>query len=195
MVLTDTTIRNAKPKERQYKLYDQEGLYLIVTPSGGKWWRLDYSMEGKRNTISLGIYPHVTLKEARQRKDRIKVLIKQGIHPSGSKIKEEEEKKEEKGDFKTLALEWFERKKKTWVEKHAITVINRINNYVIPALGDKNPSEITPQEIYRTLHMIEDLGKVETAHRVKQILSMIMNYPAASCEVSNAHTKSSKSVS
>lgn len=169
MPLTDTAVRNAKPKERQYKLYNQEGLYLIVTPAGGKWWRFDYSIEGKRNTISLGVYPGISLREDHQRKEEIRTLTKQSIHPSSSKAKKEE-------DFKTLALEWFERKRNSWVERHAVTVINRINNYIIPALGDKDPSEITPQEIYRTLHIIEDLGKVETAYRVKQILSMIFRY-------------------
>lgn len=176
-MLTNIKIENAKPKDRPYKMYDINGLYLIVTPSGGKWWRFDYSMKGKRNTVSLGVYPDISLKEARIRRDEAKRSIAQDIKPSTCRKSEKEEPaKTHSMTYGELALEWFEKKKNTWAERHAETVMQRINNYIIPALGNRDPSEITPQEIYRMLQRIEDEGKVETAHRVKQVISMIFRY-------------------
>jgi len=172
-MLTNIKIENAKPKKRPYKLFDTGGLYLIIVPSGHKWWRLDYMLHGKRNTISLGIYPDVSLKEARAKRDEAKKDIAQGIKPSSFKKTTETSNGMTFGE---LAIEWFERKKNTWAKKHAETVIQRINNYVIPELGSRKPSEITPQELYKMLQKIEQNGKIETAHRVKQIISMIFRY-------------------
>lgn len=82
MPLTDSAIRNAKPKDRQYKLTDGSSLYLLITPKGGKWWRLDYRFKGKRKTLSMGVYPDVSLKAARDRRSTARKQLVDGINPS-----------------------------------------------------------------------------------------------------------------
>ena len=82
MPLTDTAIRNIKPGEKPIKLFDERGLFLLITPSGGKWWRLDYRYSGKRKTLSMGIYPEVSLKDARNRRDDARKQLANGIDPS-----------------------------------------------------------------------------------------------------------------
>jgi len=160
--ISDVKIKNAKPKEKMYKLYDQKGLYLIVAPSGGKWWRFDYTYNGKRKTLSLGTYPEVSLKDARKKRDEIRRLLADGIEPSG--------RKKEIITFGTLAREWFDNKKTSWSERHIETVEQRIKTYVIPAFGNRAVQEITTPEIFKFLLEIQQTGKIETAHRIKQIL-------------------------
>lgn len=173
--LTNVDIRNARPKEKPYKLYDTGGLYLLIAPSGGMWWRLDYKIGTKRKTISLGVYPGVSLKDARQKRDDAKKLIKDGIDPS-------HEKKIKTATGKTvgeLALGWFESKKNHWSPTHAESISQRIKNYIIPELGDTVISGITPHMAFNFLLQIEKSGKIETAHRVKHILGMIFRYGIA----------------
>lgn len=173
MPLTDIRIRNARPRKKPYKMYDASGLYLLVTPSGGKWWRFNYLLKGKQKTISLGVYPDVSLKEARSRRDRGKDLLAEGVDPSAMR-------KAQKADgamtYGELTLEWFENRKSTWVERHAETVLQRINNYILSAFGDTPVTGITTPLLYKFLQGIEQSGKIETAHRVKQITSMIFRY-------------------
>ena len=112
MPLTDIRIRNARPRKKPYKMYDASGLYLLVASSGGKWWRFNYLLKGKQKTISLGVYPDVSLKEARSRRDRGKDLLAEGVDPSAMR-------KAQKADgamtYGELTLEWFENRKSTWV--------------------------------------------------------------------------------
>lgn len=147
LLLTDISVRKAKPKEKPYKLHDEKGLYLLVTPSGSKWWRMDYTFQGRRNTISLATYPEVRLKEAREKRDEMRKLIAQGIDPA-------REKKRKMGEgltFGELAREWFETKKASWAPGHAQTVLGRIKNYIEPALGSRKVQEITAPELFEFL--------------------------------------------
>ncbi len=175
MPLTNIDIKNAKPKEKPYKLYDAGGLYLIVTPSGGKWWRFDYKIGAKRKTLSLGTFPRVSLKDARQKKDDAKRIIEAGSDPSTAKKLD----KTTNETFGELTNEWFESKKDSWVQTHAESVIQRINNYIKDEFGDKPIADINANAIYNFLRQIEKSGKVETAHRVKQIMGMIFRYGIA----------------
>ena len=115
MALTDTALRSAKPQKRQYKLYDEGGLFVIIAPSGGKWWRLKYRYEGKEKLISLGTYPAVSLKDARKERDRLKEQLAKGIDPSLVR-QEAKQALAESGQstFETLALEWFNKQKSVW---------------------------------------------------------------------------------
>ena len=173
MPLTDIRIRNARPRKKPYKMYDASGLYLLVTPSGGKWWRFNYLLKGKQKTISLGVYPDVSLKEARNRRDRGKDLLAEGGDPSAMR---KAQKTDGAMTYGELTMEWFENRKSTWVKRHAETVLQRINNYILPAFGDTPVTGITTPLLYKFLQGIEQSGKIETAHRVKQITSMIFRY-------------------
>jgi hypothetical protein len=103
-MLTDAKIRQAKPRQNPYKLYDAGGLFLIVSPRGGKWWRLRYTLDGKEKVISLGTYPAVSLKRARAARDEARAVISSGVHPSASK-------KSDPDTFESVAREWHERYK------------------------------------------------------------------------------------
>jgi len=166
--ISDVKIRNAKPKKKMYKLYDQNGLYLIVAPSGGKWWRFDYMHNGKRKTLSFGTYPKVSLKDAREKRDEAKRFLTDGIEPSVMK--------KEMVAFGSLAQEWFDNKRTSWSPRHVETIEQRIRTYIDPAFGKRPVQEITTPEIFKFLQGIQQTGKIETAHRVKQIISMIFRY-------------------
>lgn len=170
MALTDTEVRNAKPKERPYKLYDEKGLYLIVTPKGGKWWRFNYRFQGKQKTLSLGTYPEVTLKEAREKRDELRKKIANKEDPSIAR------KSSSVMLFGDLAWDWYESRKASWTPNHAETVVGRLKNYIIPAFGKKPLSSINTPEVFQFLKQLQAEGKIETAHRVKQIISMIFRY-------------------
>jgi len=174
MALTELSIKHARPKEKPYKIYDEKGLYLIVTPNGGKWWRLDYMFKGKRKTISLGIYPEVSLKEARLKRDETKAVLARGEDPSN--LKKISSKSEGGLNLELIANEWFDNRKRSWTEKHAETVLYRLNRYILPTLGKRPLKEITTPVVYEMLQAIEKTGRVETAHRVKQIIGMIYQY-------------------
>lgn len=168
-MLSDVKVKNAKPKEKMYKLYDEKGLYLIVAPSGGKWWRFDYHYNDKRKTLSLGVYPEVTLRGAREKRDQARKLLAEGREPSSVK-------EEKTNTFRNLARDWFKNRKASWTPRHAETIEQRMRRYIEPSLGEKLVSEITTPEVFDILQEIQQSGKIETAHRVKQIISMIFRY-------------------
>ena len=108
MPLSDTAIRNAKPREKTFKLSDEKGLYLLMPPAGGKWWRLDYRFSGKRKTLSLGVYPEVGLKLARERRDEARRLLADGIDPGEHRKTNKAVKLEgNTNSFEAVAREWF----------------------------------------------------------------------------------------
>jgi hypothetical protein len=166
MPLTDAAIKKATPSEKPFKKYDAKGLYLQIMPSGSKRWRFDYQHGGKRKTISLGTYPLVKLKQARDARDDAKRLLIDGIDPS--QARQERKDAEQTGDsFETVARDWFDRQKPNWAESHSSKVINRLENDVFPLLGDRPISEVTAPELLKVLRKIEDRGAVESAHRVR----------------------------
>ncbi len=179
MPITDTAIRNAKPKEKPYKLTDGRGLYLLVNKSG-KYFRWDYRFAGKRKTLALGVYPDINLKKAREKHEDLRRLLAQDIDPMAYK-KEVKDKlhAEVLHSFETVAREWFFKNKPVWTEKHAQTIISRLENNIFPWLGGKATSSITASMLLESLRRIEDRGAVETAHRVKQICGQVFRYAIA----------------
>ena len=126
MALTDTAVRNAKPKEKPYKLGDSGGLFVIVRPTGKKWWRLKYRFNRKEKLISLGVYPDVSLQEARRRCGEARQLLASGVNPS---TKRKAEQADNTGDsFETVAREWFSSKTPNWVPTHSSMVLMRLEN-------------------------------------------------------------------
>ncbi|MBI5815431.1 MAG: integrase arm-type DNA-binding domain-containing protein [Nitrospinae bacterium] len=185
MALTDTAIRAAKPGKKPVKIVDEKGLYLLVTPSGGKWWRLDYRFSGKRKTLSMGVYPDVGLKEARERRDTARKLLANDIDPGEHRKKNKAAKLERTANsFETLAREWFTKHSSNWAPSHADKIIQRLEKDVFPWLGGRPIAEITAPELLKTLRRIENRGAVDTAHRVHQNCGQVFRYGVATgrCE-------------
>jgi integrase len=180
MALSDTAIKNAKPSDKATRLFDGGGLYLEVAPSGGKWWRLKYRFDGKEKRLSLGVYPDVSLKDARQRRDDARKLLANGTDPGENRKAVKAAKSERASNsFEVVAREWFAKKSPSWAESNASKILARLENDAFPWLGSRPISEITPPELLKVLRRIEDRGAVESAHRVKNYCSQIFRYAIA----------------
>lgn len=180
MSLTDTTIRNAKPGKKPVKLVDEKGLYLLISPSGGKWWRLDYRYSGKRKTLSMGIYPEVSLKDARSRRDDARKQLANGIDPSERRKAIKAAQINKAGNsFEVIAREWHAKQAPGWVENHGSRIIRRLERDIFPWLGGRAIAEVTAPELLSTLRRIENRGAVETAHRALQNCGQIFRYAIA----------------
>jgi integrase len=177
MSLTDTAIKNAKPGAKQLKLADEKGLFMLVSPAGGKWWRLKYRFEGKEKLLSLGTYPEVSLKDARQRRDDARKLLADSIDP-GANRKAVKATKAERGanSFEVIAREWFARKSPGWAASSAEKIIKRLENDAFPWLGERPITDITPPELLKVLRRMEERGAVESAHRMRNYCGQIYRY-------------------
>ena len=173
MPLTDTAIRQAKPTEKPYKKADEKGLFVLFQPTGAKWWRLKYRFGGKEKLLSLGTYPQVTLSQARAIRDKYRALLAQGIDPG----EQRKAIKEARADsFEAISLEWYARHAPTCAPAHAKRVKERLDNHVLPYLGDK---PISAPMILEVLRRIESVGKLETAHKTKQSIGQVFRYAIA----------------
>jgi integrase len=180
MSLTDTAIRNVKPTDKTQKLFDGRGLYLEVTPKGGRYWRLKYRIGGKEKRISLGVYPEVTLKEARLRREDEKRLVANGVDPSENRKAQKSAQKERSANsFETIAREWFTRKSQSWVPSHGSRIIRRLENDIFPWLGGKPVADIKAPELLSVIRRIEERGANETAHRALSECGQIFRYAVA----------------
>ena len=179
MPLTDIKIKQAKPRDKVYKLADEKGLYLEVAPSGGKWWRLKFRFDGKEKRLSLGVYPEVSLASARERRDEARKLLANGVDPSAHRKAHKMARVEARGNsFEVVAREWYEKQKPTWAENHAEKIIRRLERDVFPWLGTRPISDIQPPELLTTLRRIESRA-VETAHRALQNCGQVFRYAVA----------------
>ena len=177
MALTHTAIKNAKKKPKQYRLSDSGNLYLLVRPNGSKLWRLDYSILGKRKTMALGSYPVIDLKTARAKRDEAKNLLSEGVDPVRHRqLTVSKQKEAVENSFQRISMEWFSRQEKSWSKGHARTVTGRLELNLLPWLGQRPISEISPQELLKVLRKIEARGAIETAHRCKTIVSQVFRY-------------------
>lgn len=180
MALTAMAVKQAKPKEKRYNLKDEHGLYLEVAPSGGRWWRLRYWLDGRENRLSLGTYPVVSLAEAREKCLEVKKQIAAGIDPSQKrKDKKQAEKVEESSTFKAVAETWLSKKAGQWSAGHAETVRQRLEANIYPALGDLSVKSITAPQMLEVLRLIEQRGALEVARRVRGICSQIFRFAIA----------------
>lgn len=177
MPLTDTAIRSAKPGEKTQKFFDGGGLYLEVAPSGGKWWRLKYRFGGKEKRISLGVYPDVGLKDARERRDEARKLLANDIDPGENRKVQKAAKSEKSANsFEVVAREWFAKFKPGWAATHSEKIIKRLENDVFPWLGGRPIAEITAPELLQCLRRIEGRGALDTAHRAHQNCGQVFRY-------------------
>ena len=180
MPLTDTAIRTAKANARTQRFFDSGGLYLEVAPTGGKWWRFKYRYDGKEKRISFGVYPEVSLKRARDKRDEARALLADGIDPGENRKAVKAAKVERASNsFEVIAREWFDKNKPTWAPSHADKIIARLENDVFPWLGGKAIADITAPDVLAVLRRIEGRGTLDTAHRASGNCSQVFRYAIA----------------
>ena len=179
-MLTDTAVKAAKPRERPYKLADAAGLYLYVTPTGGRLWRLKYRVEGREKTLALGKYPDVGLKEARARRDEARRLKAAGVDPGAArKAEKKSAAAATDGAFEKVAREWHSKASSRWDPDHAAWVWRSLEHDVLPALGHRPIAEITAPEILAVLRPVEARGALELAGRLRQRVGAVFRYGIA----------------
>ena len=178
-MLTDTKIKQAKVTDKPYKIYDSGGLYIEVAPTGSKRWRWRYRWNVKEKLLSFGIYPEVPLKLARDRRAAAKELLVSGVDPSQARKEEKVESRAAENSFAAMAEEWYPLYSVPWSEHYKGLVRRRIDEYLIPRLGKRSLSEITPIEIMGILTSLEKRGVIETANRVLGICSQIFRRAVA----------------
>ncbi len=180
MSLTDAKVRNAKPKHKPYKLADGEGLFLLVAPSGSKYWRLRYFFANKEKLLALGVYPDVPLADARERRAQARKLIAAGTDPGQAK-KEAKHVATLKAanTFEAVAREWLEKRRHQWASITTEVKLDRLEKHILPKLGHRPIADITPPEVLAMLRVIEEKGTLETAQRAMQICGQIFMYAIA----------------
>jgi len=177
MKLNDKTCSTAKPKEKIYKLYDGGGLYLEVTPKGGKLWRLKYRYLNKEKKLSIGVYPTITLAEARNKREEAKRLLANGLDPSSVKQEVKQERMSVAANtFEVIALEWYALKTPEWSKSNAENVLKRLEKDVFPILGKYPIKIITHKMILDLANSIKERGAHELAKRVVQMCKNIFQY-------------------
>ncbi|MCS1419157.1 tyrosine-type recombinase/integrase [Citrobacter portucalensis] len=178
MSLTDIKVKNAKPLEKEYKLTDGFGMFLRVTPKGSKYWQMAYRFEGKQKLFSIGVYPAVSLSDARQRRDEARRLLAQGIDPNAKKqaeVKELKAKRDNTRSFRTVAKAWFATKTK-WSDDYGDAVWKRLETYVFPVIGDKDVAELDTGDLLVPVKKVEALGYLEVAMRIQQYITAILRH-------------------
>lgn len=177
MKLTDMAIKKAKPREKVYSLGDGNGLSLIVEPNGSKGWRFRYQFNGKSKMISLGIYPVITLNEAREKRDDARRLVANGTDPAEAR-KEERNKAsgQSENTFKKITLEWFNGRKDRWSEGYRDDMMEAFENDVFPYIGDRPIAEIKPLELLEVLSIMEKRGVTEKLKKVRQRCGEVWKY-------------------
>jgi len=177
MKLTDTKIKSLKAREKQYKVSDGKNLFLIITPTGSRYWRFKYIFNGKEKLLALGVYPEVTLAQARERRDEARQQLADGNDPSFVKqIKQRAKKQAVLNSFEDVAREWHAKFLSRWTKGHAQTIISRLEKNIFPWIGSHPISEVTPMELLRLMRQIESRGAKETAHRVLQVCGQVFKF-------------------
>ncbi len=177
--LTDTKVRTIKPTEKPQKLFDGGGLFLLVTPTGGKLWRLKYRFGGTEKLLALGAYPQISLADARQKRDQAGALVLNGVDPSDTKKAQKAAGSQETETFEVIAREWHTRFSPAWAASHGNKIIRRLELYVFPWLGNRPIKSITAPDLLMVLRRIEAKGTLETAHRTQQNCGQVFRYAVA----------------
>jgi integrase len=177
MPLTDVKVRNAKPQAKPYKLTDGDGLYLLLNPSGGKYWRLKYRFAGKEKLLALGTYPEVSLADARERRAEARKAIAAGGDPS--QVKQHAKRLamlKSENTFEAVAKEWHESRLSKWTPEHGKKILKRLEANIFSKVGHRPIAEISSLEFLTVLRGIESRGANELAHRLLQICGQVFIY-------------------
>lgn len=180
MPLTEAAIRTAKPGEKPYKLADEKGLFLLINPSGSKWWRLKFRVDGKEKLLSFGTYPEIGLKKARADRDDARKMLAIGIDPSQHrKACKATRDVQTANSFEVICREWLENKRSNVEEAQYKKALARLEKDVFPWMGSRPIAEITAPEILTVLRRIDARGARYTAHKVKSEISQCFRYAIA----------------
>jgi len=177
MKLSDTAVRKAKPEAKSYKMADGGGMYLEVMPTGSKYWRLKYRFGGKEKRLAFGVYPDVSLAQARERRDDARKLLANGTDPGAVKQAQKASKVElAENSFEVIAREWFVRHAPNWKENHSSKIIARLEKDVFPWIGARPIAEINAPALLAAIRRIEARGALETAHRALACCGQVFRY-------------------
>lgn len=180
MKLSDIKVKNLYPKKKTYKVFDGRGLYIEVQPNGAKYWRLKYRIHDKERRLAIGVYPYVSLKEAREKREEAKRLIAENIDPSKDKKRKKLRSKEnEKNTFESVAREWFENRNDYWSPRYKKEIIKRLENDIFPHLGEYPVDEIDPPLLLSVIKRIQNRGAIELGSRQLQVCGKIFQYGIA----------------
>lgn len=180
MKLSDTAVKKAKPETKTYKMADGGGMYLEVMPTGSKYWRLKYRFGGKEKRLAFGVYPDVSLAQARDRRDDARKLLANGIDPGA--VKQAQKAADvalNENSFEVIAREWFAKHSPNWKENHSSKIIARLENDVFPWIGARPVGEIAAPALLAAIRRIEARGALETAHRALASCGQVFRYAVA----------------
>lgn len=179
MKLTDPAVKNAAAKEKQYTLFDEKGLFLLVKPTGSKLWRWKYRVDGKEKRLALGAYPEVSLKAARDARDAHRVALKAGTDPGAAKLVVKAEEKAQGETFELVAREWHKKFLPGWTPGHAARILVSLEKDAFPWLGEIPIRELTAPQVLAVARRVESRGALETAHRVVGNIGQVCRYAVA----------------
>lgn len=176
LALSELAVRKAKPLDKPYRMTDDRGLYLLVQPDGAKWWRFDFTLAGKRRTMSLGVYPDVELGDARDRRDKARKLVVTGIDP----VKERKSKAtDESLTFKAVALRWLESNREHWSPHNFSVLQRRLERLIFPHLGSRDIRLVEPTDLLATIRKIEAVGAGELPRRMNAVCGTVFRFAVA----------------
>ncbi len=166
MAITDIVIRTAKASGKTFRLSDERGLYLEVSPNGGKWWRYKYRFNGKEKRLSLGVYPDIKLKDARERRDAARKLLTNGVDPSENRKAQKSARADSVANsFEVVTREWVTKHSTTWKPNHGDRIARCFERDIFPWIGGRPIAEVSAPELLTIVRRIESRGAIETAHR------------------------------
>jgi integrase len=179
-MLTDTAIKKCKPKDKAYRVFDSGGMYLEVSPAGGRWWRFKYRFDGKEKRLSLGTYPDVSLKAAREKLADFRKLLASGVDPGENrKATKAASADRSANSFEVVAREWYDKHANTWAPNHSKRVKQLFERDLFPQIGSKPIISVTGPELLAVLRKIESREAVDTAHRARGYCGQIFRYAVA----------------
>lgn len=180
MALTELQVKNLKPGDKNRKISDGKGLYLLLKPQGGKWWRFKYRRDGKENSLSLGIYPEVSLMRARERRDEARRQLAEGIDPSEARKQQSYEKKiHSQETLAKVSNRWIANHAEVWSTSYRQNIEGRLKRDIFPKLGSVPVKEISAPALLTVIIRIQDRGAIETAHRVLANCRSIFDFAIA----------------
>ena len=162
MALTDIKVRTTKPSDKPFKLTDGQGMHLLINPNGSKYWRLQYRFDGKQKVLALGVYPMVSLGEARRKRDEAKKLVSDGIDPSEKK-KADKIEQSEALTFESVARDWHKACKRKWSDSHSERVLKSMEDGLFTAIGKRKISELNTRDLLAPIKAVEASGRLEIA--------------------------------
>jgi len=180
MALTALEVSKSKAADKPQRLADGGNMYLLIQPNGAKYWRMDYRLAGKRKTLAIGVYPDISLSDAREQREQARKLIANGVDPVAVKQAQKVSAIENvENSFEVIAREWFVRHAPNWKENHSSKIIARLEKDVFPWIGNRPIADITAPALLAAIRKIEARGALETAHRALACCGQVFRYAVA----------------